>query len=151
MKKFLLTVASCAVLAFGAGQAVSSSGVAELSGVQGKVLVNQGKGYEAVVGSVMLNSGDSVMIGDKSLAQISYLSAKCQVTANASSVIVIAATAPCKAGEVIGMNDSVFIQPVMDGGHFPIMPFLIGGVVLVGGAYFLLSGHHHHSSGVSAP
>lgn len=159
MKNSFLSVVAAASLIFGAGSALSSSGVAELSAVQGKVLVNQGRGFEAVAGVVMLNAGDTVMVGEKGSAQISYLLSNCKVTASSASVVTISDMAPCKTGEVAGMVDSVFVQPangeaigadVADESGDTAVPVLIGGAVIVGlgvGAYFLF----FDDNSVSAP
>lgn len=152
MKNLVFGVVAAASLAFSAGFALSSSGVAELSAVQGKVLVNQGRGFEAVAGVVMLNAGDTVMVGEKGLAQISYLLSNCKVTASSTSVVTISDMAPCKTGEVAGMVDSVFVQPAAFEEDGSAVPLLIGGAVIIGagvGAYFLFSDDNDNT--VSAP
>lgn len=154
MKNFVFGVVAAASLIFGAGSALSSSGVAELSAVQGKVLVNQGRGFEAVAGVVMLNAGDTVMVGEKGSAQISYLLSNCKVTASSTSVITISDAAPCKAGEVAGMANSVFVQPAAFEGDGTVVPLLFGGALIVGagvGAYFLFFNDSGNDNPVSAP
>ena len=154
MKNSVFSVVAAASLIFGAGSALSSSGVAELSAVQGKVLVNQGRGFEAVTGVVMLNAGDTVMVGEKGSAQISYLLSNCKVTASSTSVMTISDAAPCKAGEVAGLADSVFVQPAAFEGDGSVVPLLIGGVVIIGagvGAYFLFFDDKDNDDPVSAP
>lgn len=154
MKNILFSVVAAASLVFGAGSALSSSGVAELSAVQGKVLVNQGNGFEAVTGVVMLNTGDTVLVGEKGSAQISYLLSDCKVTASSASVMTISDAAPCKAGEVAGMVDSVFVQPAAFEGDGTAGPLLFGGALIIGagvGAYFLFFNDSGNDNPVSAP
>lgn len=108
----------------------ASMGVAELTSVKGKVLLNHGDGFEAVTDEVLLNVGDKIIVGDKSSAQINYLSSGCVVTVSASSMSTISEAAPCKAGEVVGLVDSLFVQPVaFSTPPNPMVPVVIGGVV----------------------
>ena len=101
-------------LVLSVASALAASGVAEISAVQGKVLVNQGDGFETVTGSVMLKAGDKVMVGEDSSAEISYPLSDCLVTASASSLVTISETAPCKAGEIVGAVDSIFVHAAQD-------------------------------------
>lgn len=104
-------VVSAAFLIVNIMPALASAPIAEVSGLNGKVLVNHGKGFVPATGSVLLNVGDKIMVGANSSAKINYLNAKCLVSANASSVVTITAAAPCSLGSVVGSVDNVFAVP----------------------------------------
>jgi hypothetical protein len=146
MKNIVAGVLASAYMIVSVVPALASAPVAELSGLQGKVLVNHGKGYQPAVGSVVLNTGDLVMVGEKSSAKINYLNTKCLVSANASSVVMVTSVAPCKAGVVVGSVDAVFAVPAADADPsfipppaFPILPVLLGTAVVVGGGVLIFS------------
>jgi hypothetical protein len=93
---------------------LSALAAAPVAGVfvsHGKVLVNSGKEFVPAVGSVLLNVCDKIMVGANSSSKISYLNAKCLVSANASSVVSVTAKAPCSVGAVVGSVDNVFAVP----------------------------------------
>ena len=153
MKNFVFGLAAAGSLIFGASSALSSSGVAELSAVQGKVLVNQGTGFEAVTGVVVLYAGDTVMLGEDGSAQISYLISNCKFTASSNSLIAISEVAPCKASEVVGSAEPIFVQPPASNGDGSVA-VLFGGALIIGGgvgAYFLLTKDKSDDNPVSAP
>ena len=131
MKKFVVAFAALTTVLLTDGISFAASmGVAELTSVKGKVLLNHGDGFEAVTGSVLLNVGDKIIVGDNGSAQINYLASGCIVTASASSMSTISEAAPCKTGEVVGLVDSLFVQPVaFSGPPNPMVPIVIGGVV----------------------
>lgn len=111
MKNVVAGVVSVAFLIVNIAPALASGTIAEVSGLNGKVLVNHGKGFVPATGSVLLNVGDKIMVGANSSAKINYLNAKCLVSANASSVVTITAAAPCSLGSVVGSVDNVFAIP----------------------------------------
>lgn len=146
MKKFVAGVVFAAFIIVNIAPALASAPIAEASGLQGKVLVNHGKGFVPASGTLLLNAGDQIMVGASSAAKINYLNAKCSVSANASSVVTVTATAPCKLGMVVGSVDTVFAVPAavntayVTPPEFPILPvLLIGGAAIVGGSIILLS------------
>jgi|GEM_PF-7100996 len=102
-------------LMLGAASALAaSSGVAQISAMQGRVLVNQGEGFAAITGPVVLNAGDKVMVGEEGSAQISYLLGNCQVSVAASSLVTISDAPPCKGGKTVGAVDTVFVNATAD-------------------------------------
>jgi hypothetical protein len=154
MKKFIASVASAAFLIATVVPSLAASPIAEATGLHGKVLVNHGKGFEVATGSVLLNAGDRLMVGEKSSATVNYLNVKCTVSASNSTVLTVAAVAPCKSGTVVGSIDNVFATPVadpVDAGFvppvFPILPVLVGTAVVVGGGYLLLRNCRNSVSG----
>jgi hypothetical protein len=141
MRIFKCAVAALALAGF--TTSALAAGVAKIDTVAGKVLVNRGAGYEAVASGTLLNAGDKVMVGDKSSATISYFSAKCSVSAQASSLLTVGDVAPCKKGEVVGAVDSVFAIPVADmdapAAAYPAgLPLLLAGTAAVGIATLIL-------------
>jgi hypothetical protein len=111
MKNVVAGVVSAAFLIVNIAPAFASAPIAEVSGLNGKVLINHGKGFEPATGSVLLNVGDKIMVGANSFAKINYLNAKCLVSANGSSVVTVTAKAPCSLGTVVGSVDNVFAVP----------------------------------------
>ena len=150
--KIMRSVIAAVVVASSAVSALAA-GVAKIDAVDGKVLVNRGAGYEAVASGTLLNAGDKVMVGDKSSATISYFSAKCSISAEASSLVTISTKAPCKKGEVMGAVDSVFATPVADmdppaAAAFPMaLPLLLVGGAAVGITTLVLVSDGNDSGG----
>ena len=141
---FKTTLVAASILSFASAQA--SAIVAELGTVEGKVMINHGKGFVPAVGLVSLNAGDQLMVGEKSSAVVNYASG-CAVSIAATQVLTISAKAPCKAGEKVAMIGDAAIIPAADMGSMPSAAYgasalpllLIGGGVLGVGAILLLS------------
>jgi hypothetical protein len=139
MKRFSAALALASMVMTVAAQAAAP--LADLSQIHGKVLVNHGKGFEAVVGAVSLNAGDQVMVGSESGAVISYVSG-CSVSVVKPKVITIGAKAPCVAGVATIEAENTFIVPVADFDPvavppvFPLLPLLVGGAAVAGGAIY---------------
>ena len=134
--RFTSVLAIASMLSLSVAQAASN--FAEISQMQGKVLVNQGDGFVALNDGSALKAGDQIMVGKHSGAVLSY-NGGCEISINEAKVVTVAKAAPCKVGKV-AMADSALISPVADpiGGEFPLLPVLFvgGGALLVGG--FLL-------------
>jgi hypothetical protein len=135
MKKILTTAVALASMV---SVSFAAAGVAELGGIKGKVLVNQGEGFVAVTGSMVLAPGAQVMVGEDGQALISYLATDCKVSVAPAAVTTVAAAAPCAAGEIVGAIDGAFAIPAADfdppaAAVFPIWPILLGlgGVAVV--------------------
>jgi hypothetical protein len=141
---FKTVLVAASIVSFASAQA--SVIVAELGTVQGKVMINHGKGFVPAAGLVSLNAGDQLMVGEKSSAVVNYASG-CAVSVAATQVVTISAKAPCKAGEKVAMIGDTAIAPAADvmdpsvpygfAGALPLL--LIGGGVLGLGAVLLLS------------
>jgi hypothetical protein len=85
------------LLAFLSGALLSTSSLAAtISATQGQVLVNQGSGYQQVVGSVDAGSGATVVVNPGGSAQIVYPDG-CTVAVQPGSVYTISAQSPCLA------------------------------------------------------
>ena len=81
--------------------AVCSSGLANaatVTALQGQVLVNAGQGYRLVDGSAQLGPGGTVVANPGAVAQVVY-GGGCAISVQPGSVYLIAAQAPCQAGE----------------------------------------------------
>jgi hypothetical protein len=111
--KLVKTVLIASTILAQVSLAYAQGSVAVMSSASGKVLINKGKGFHAAAGLVSLNVGDTVMVGKDSSAVISYNSG-CSIDAAASSVVTVAAKAPCAAGQASITEDGAFITPVAD-------------------------------------
>jgi hypothetical protein len=159
MKNVVAGVVSAAFLIVNIAPALAVTPIAEVSGLNGKVLVNHGKGFVPATGSVLLNAGDKIMVGANSSANINYLNGKCSVSANASSVVTVTTNAPCKLGTVVGSVDNVFAVPAAAQGIAPaafgglstgtMAAVGIGALVVIGGG-LLVTGVFKSCNGVSA-
>ncbi len=131
MKKFMLTAVAVVAMT-----SVSfAAGVAQLSDVKGKVLVNLGEGFVAASAATVLTPGAQIMVGEDSAAVISYLGSDCKVEVSPASITTVAEAAPCVAGQVVGSVDGVFVTPVADidvaaPAVLPIFPLLLGAGVI---------------------
>jgi hypothetical protein len=135
--------------------AQAAAPIASLGQFHGKVLVNHGKGFEAVAGLVSLNVGDQVMVGAEGAAVISYVTG-CDVSVNQPKVVTIGSKAPCKAGSASLDAENTFIVPAadMDPGVvapiFPLPLLLIGGAAAVGGTIYLIN-HGKNTTPAATP
>jgi hypothetical protein len=140
IKKTLVTLLS--VVAFGTS-ALAGTGVATISDVSGKVLVNQGEGFVPVAGSIELNAGDRVMVGDDSFATVTY--ADCSVSLSKPTVMAVSAEANCS---------DVVITPTADvpvAAGYPILPIVAVTAVAVGGIILIADPFKNKKNGTSAP
>jgi hypothetical protein len=87
--------------------ALAADGQAKLTAATGRVLVNQGDGFHPAATGKLLNTGDSIFIGDESAATIVYATDNCQVVANAPRVLTIGTLSPCQ-------TKTVQIEPAAD-------------------------------------
>jgi hypothetical protein len=106
--KILAGVLAVFVGGFGA-VAQAAEPIAVLGEVQGKVLINQGDGYEPGVSGLALLPNAKLMVGAESTALVSYNS--CAVVLNESSMHVVSKTAPCAPGQKTAMIDGLFVEP----------------------------------------
>jgi hypothetical protein len=105
MSKTIFVGALATVLAV--TPAIAAEGQAKLTAAAGRVLVNQGDGFRPASAGKLLNTGDSIFIGDESAATIVYIADNCQVAENAPHVLTIAALSPCQ-------TNAVQIEPAAD-------------------------------------
>jgi hypothetical protein len=150
--KAIKTVLVLATVLSNISLAYAQSSVAVISSSAGKVLVNKGKGFAPVDGLVSLNVGDAVMIGKSSSAIISY-NTGCTVNAAASSIVTVAAKAPCAEGQAMMASDAMFVTPAADFDPvivpFPFLPLLLATGAAAGVGYLVLT-KKNNSCGISA-
>src|SRR5688572_16439182 len=74
-----------------AGQttAVKAETKAQMTSVNGKVLVNQGSGFIPVIGNMGLKLGDKVFVGPEASASITYLADNCKIAAPAGRLLTV--------------------------------------------------------------
>ena len=90
-------VVVCAISLIGAQVARADTLIlAELHLIQGKVLVNSGKGYRL---SGSANAGDSILIGDNSSAILTFPGG-CDVQLQPNQVYIVPAVSPCAVAYV---------------------------------------------------
>lgn len=104
--------------------ALAEVNFAQMQSFHGKVLVNQGKGFNAAKVGLTLKPGDRILIGTESTAIVAFENG-CQVSISEPKVLTITKAAPCPAGAKIASVGSNFAAPVAGGGGgFP--PPIIG-------------------------
>jgi hypothetical protein len=144
-------------LALASSSVFAANTVAKIDSFGGKVLVNQGKGFVALSGSLTLKAGDEVLVGEKSFATVSY--ADCAVDLKSPKIFTVAGKAPCAKGQKLNV-DGTFISPVADSdpamatGLAPaLLPLLfIGGTAATVGVLVLTGAFNNNSApAVSAP
>jgi hypothetical protein len=121
---------SCALAALMVTASVASAAqsVAVVQNVGGKVLVNKGKGFVPVTGSMQLGAGDTLMIGNKGSATLAY--ADCQIDLSKPAVVTISA----KACDGVKKADGVFVTPTADMPVAAAPAFPLPALLLLGGA-----------------
>lgn len=73
--------------------ALADTGIATISDVEGKVLVNAGEGFVPAAADMVLKTGDRVFVGEQSLATLSYET--CAVLLDEPSVVTVSADGGC--------------------------------------------------------
>jgi hypothetical protein len=86
MRRF--SVVACALLA------TSQAFAANVSNIQGQTLLNTGKGFKQLLGSVEAAPGSKVMANPGGQGQVTYPDG-CTVTVNPGQVYTIAPVSPC--------------------------------------------------------
>ncbi len=95
--------------------AIAEGNFAQVQTFQGKVLVNQGKGYNLAKIGLTLKPGDKILISNESSAIVAYENG-CQVSISEPKVLIVTKAAPCPAGAKIASVGSNFAAPVAGGG-----------------------------------
>lgn len=83
--------------------------------VAGPVSVNTGSGFRPVTGTVEVNPGDRILVGNGGSAQIVY-SASCSTGVSPGAVATVAASAPCTATTPNVPTNAVLIGAAVAGG-----------------------------------
>lgn len=103
LRKSIAAVFSLSMVSSAAFAEVAA-GVATITDVSGKVLVNSGEGFVQATANMVLKASDRVFVGEQSLATVSYQS--CAVLLDKPTVVEITADGGC--------NAATSIQPVAD-------------------------------------
>ena len=98
---------------------------AQMQSVQGKVLINQGKGFVAALSGLALKPGDKILVGMQASAVVTYQNG-CEVSVSEPKVFKIAKTAPCEAGAKTASVGQSFASPVASSGGGGLPPPVIG-------------------------
>jgi hypothetical protein len=112
MKKMRLIGAITLSLAMASASVQAASSLAQIGEFGGKVLVNQGEGFEPVSSSAGLKVGDTIMTGEDGFATVSF--GDCSVSVTSSTVFAIGETVPCAKGEKLASVSSALISPTAD-------------------------------------
>lgn len=127
MRRFTGIVVGLAGLAC-AATAWAANPVAQVGDVQGKVMINVGEGFVPLANSAGLVPGNTVFVGPKSSATLTYLNPGCSVELKEGTVVTIGEKATCKVG-------SALASPVADAPMpevFSPLPLLVGGLAVAG-------------------
>jgi len=127
LKRSILTLLGAALLA-------SSAHAATLT-ASGPVSVNRGNGFQPVSGTVTVNAGDRVLVGNGGSASISY-DTSCVTSVAPNRMAVVRAVAPCTttATELVPAGNTGLI---------------VGGALLAGGVAAAVIVSNKKSNGAS--
>lgn len=130
----------CALVVLGTLAASSAMAGAQLSKIDGGVLVNKGVGYKPVASSATLKVGDRIMVNPGSKATLTFADG-CAIPVKAGSIVTIGKTSPC-AFKAQGNN-----------GNNPYLPFIVGGAgaVLTGLGIWAITQNDSGGGFVSVP
>jgi hypothetical protein len=152
-------IAGALALTLSISSATAATSMAQLDQIQGKVLINQGSGYESAGQLVSLNPGDKVFVGKDSGATLKYASG-CSVAVAPASVVTVQDKAPCAEGDTVAAVDSILVTPVRRrggrppayGGGAAYVPIVVSVSVVVTILVSVWIGTHNNGGGpVSAP
>jgi hypothetical protein len=95
--------------------AIAEVNVAQVQSFQGKVLINQGNGFNLAANGLSLKPGDKILVSKEASAIVTYANG-CQVSISEPKVLTVSKAAPCPAGAKIASVGSNFATPVAGGG-----------------------------------
>jgi len=133
---------------FAGTEALAANSVANLQDVQGKVMIDHGKGFELAALNSGLNVGDRVFVGQGGSAVVAFEG--CTVNIAKATVFTVGKVAPCAKGTKTADIGGVFVTPAAvqhavvvgatGGGLSTAAPaLLIGGGLIAGGGLLLLT------------
>jgi hypothetical protein len=118
-----------------AGQASATNAtVAQLSAVQGSVIVNQDGSYSKAASSSALRPGARIVADDSSSARISYADG-CVVTVAPKAVATVGEQSPCASQGLVNMA-----QPMDFGDSGYLIPLIIVGAIVIAGIIAVANG-----------
>jgi hypothetical protein len=98
---------------------------ATVDAVKGKVLLNQGDGFQQVTTGVQVNAGDLLMAGPGGSAKLVY-SDRCQVSVVPGRVVSVGKQPPCTAPSLAGLEQ---VPPEETFFSNPVVPFAVGAAI----------------------
>ena len=78
-----------------ASPALSAEPMALVTSVQGKVLLNQGDGFQTVEKMATIDVGDQLLVSKDASVSLDYAAADCASTFNDPSLVTVSNAAPC--------------------------------------------------------
>ena len=73
----------------------SAEPIAQVTAVQGKVLLNQGEGFQAVEKMATLDVGDQLLVSKDAAVSLTYASADCASTFKDPALVTVSSLVPC--------------------------------------------------------
>ena len=86
---------SLVVFGLAASPALAAEPIAQVTAVQGKVLLNQGDGFQTVEKMATIEVGDQLLVSKNASVSLDYAAADCASSFSDPSVITVGSSAPC--------------------------------------------------------
>ena len=83
------------VLGLAVSPALSAEPIAQVTAVQGKVLLNQGDGFQTVEKMATIDVGDQLLVSKDASVSLGYTAADCAATFSDPSLVTVSTAAPC--------------------------------------------------------
>lgn len=87
---------SLTVFALAVEPALSAEPIAQVTAVQGKVLLNQGDGFQTVERMAMVDVGDQLLVSKDASVSLTYASADCASTFKDPALVTVGDALPCE-------------------------------------------------------
>ena len=75
--------------------ALSAEPIAQVTSVQGKVLLNQGDGFQTVEKMATIDVGDQLLVSKDASVSLEYASADCASTFKDPALVTVSSSVPC--------------------------------------------------------
>jgi uncharacterized protein YycO len=133
MKKFMALAAAAALCVAGQASAKDVAAAAQLTGVSGSVMIQQGGKMVSATNASALRAGDRVVAMNGAKASVKFADG-CVVQLTASNMVTIGAKSPCASGAgLVSANQAApaALPPVQMAGYAVVAGLGIWGVVEV--------------------
>jgi uncharacterized protein YycO len=133
MKKFMALAAAAALCVAGQASAKDVAAAAQLTGVSGSVMIQQGGKMVSATNASALRAGDRVVAMNGAKASVKFADG-CVVQLTASNMVTIGAKSPCASGAgLVSANQAApaALTPVQMAGYAVVAGLGIWGVVEV--------------------
>ena len=87
---------SIAVLSLAVKPSLSAEPIAQVISVQGKVLLNQGDGFQTVEKMATIDVGDQLLVSKDAAVSLNYAAADCAATFKDPALVSVSSSAPCE-------------------------------------------------------